>query len=142
MRHNRRGIDSYDDHPRMMRRYLRDNGYHFNKELYEYAVSYMYKESDGKKEYMNPIDKSKVKELMTKYNITLKNDCMYDSCYVFSMAVSDFYGNDKSLPNEEALAKYIKEMIDDTDKPEGYIMNRWYADMCFSGVVIDWEEFI
>ena len=39
----------YDDIPRPMKRYLRENGPHFNKELYEFAVSKMYKENDNGK---------------------------------------------------------------------------------------------
>ena len=143
MRNFRRGLDIYDDLPRMMKRYLRENGYHFNKSLYEFAISFMYKENaDGKKEYIKPVEKDKVKELLKKYGITLKNDVMYDSSYLYCMCMADLFGNGKSLPTEEFVAKYIKDRIDDVDKPDGYIMNEWYADMCFSGIPIDWEEFI
>lgn len=141
MRNIRRGLDMYDDIPKDMKRYLRENGYHFNKAIYEWAVGMMYKEdNNGKKEYIKPVEKEKVKELLKRFNITLKNDSMYDSCYVYCMCIADFYG--KSLQTEEQVAKYIKDMIEDIDKPDGYIFNRWYADMCFAGYPIDWEEFI
>ena len=133
----------YDDIPRPMRRYLRENGPHFNKALYEFAVSKMYKEDEnGKEEKIMPVEKEKVKELLKKYGITLKNDELYDSVYVYSAAMADYYGEKKSIPNEELLAKHIKERIDDVDKPNGYIMNQWYADMCFSGIPVDWDEFV
>ena len=39
----RAALDSYDDLPRSMRRYLRYNGWHFNKPLCDYAISLMRK---------------------------------------------------------------------------------------------------
>lgn len=143
MRSYRRGLDMYDDIPRQMRRYLRENGPHFNKALYQFAVSKMYKEDEnGKEVKIEPVDKEKVKELLKKYGISLLNDELYDSVYVYSSAMADYYGEKKSIPNDELLAKHIKERIDDVDKPSGYIMNQWYADMCFAGIPVDWEEFV
>ena len=83
----------------------------------------------------------KVKDLLKKYGITLHNDELYDSAYVYSAAMADYYGDKKSIPNEELLAKHIRDRIDDVDKPVGYLMNQWYADMCYAGIPIDWEEF-
>lgn len=143
MRKYRKGLDEYDDIPRPMKRYLRENGLHFNKGLYEFAVSKMWKvNAEGKEEPVIAMDKEKVKELLKKYNITLKNDELYDAVYVCSDAMADYYGAGKSIPNEELLAKHIKDRIDDTDKPIGYLFNQWYADMCFSGIPIDWDEFV
>ena len=100
----------------------------------------MYKENkDGKKEKIQPVEKEKVDELLKKYNITLENNEMYDATYLYSMAMSDFMGN---AFDEQITMKWIKAVIDDKDKPVGYIFNRWYADMCFSGIPIDWEEYI
>lgn len=141
MRNYRRGLDTYDDIPRQMKRYLREYGPHFNKELYEFAVSKMFKENEnGREERIKPVEKDKVKELLKKYNITLHNDELYDSAYVYSAAMADYFG--KSIQTEEMLAKYIKDRIDDVDKPVGYIMNQWYADMCYAGIPVDWEEFV
>ncbi|MBO5700390.1 MAG: hypothetical protein J6R57_03100 [Bacteroidales bacterium] len=124
-----------------MRRYLREYGPHFNKELYEFAVSKMFKENEnGREERIKPVEKDKVKELLKKYNITLHNDELYDSAYVYSAAMADYFG--KSIQTEEMLAKHIKDRIDDVDKPVGYIMNQWYADMCYAGIPVDWEEFV
>lgn len=39
------------------------------------------------------------------------------------------------------LLKFIDD-IDDVDAYDGIVFNRWYADMCRSGVPIDWEEMI
>jgi hypothetical protein len=37
---------------------------------------------------------------------------------------------------------YVKDVLGDEDKPDGYVFNRWYADMCFMGIPIDWEEYV
>lgn len=130
----------WDDMPYEMEKYLRNYGYHFNHKLYKFAVSKMYKENrDGKKEKIEPVTKDKVEELLKRFNITLENDEMYDSTYLYSMAMSDYIG--KAF-DDEITAKWIKATIDDVDMPDGGIFNRWYSDMCFSGIPIDWEEFV
>lgn len=137
----RLALSSFDDIPRDMKKYLQHYGYHFSKAMYEFAASQMYKkDSLGKEEKMKPIEKEKLSEMLKKFNVNLENDVMYDSAYVYTMIQSDFYG--KSIKTEQDCATHIKCMIDDVDKPDGYIFNRFYADMCFSGIPIDWEEML
>lgn len=56
------------------------------------------------------------------------------------MAKADFLGS--SVTDERHLALYIRDVIDDIDAPDGLIFNRWYADMCYMGLPIDWEEML
>lgn len=134
-------LDTWDDMPSDMKKYLKNYGYHFNKKICEFAVSKMYKQdrNSGKKEKIQMVEKEKIQELLKKYNITLENDEMYDSTYLYSMAMADYMG---TAFDEATTAKWIKATIDDVDKPNGFIFNRWYADMCFAGIPIDWEEFV
>ena len=60
--------------------------------------------------------------------------------YVANMCKADFLGD--SIQNEEYLAKYIKDVIDDPDADEGYIFNRFYADTMFMNNPIDWDNMI
>lgn len=136
---NRIALSSFDNLPSGMREYLQNYGYHFSKKMYEFSASQMYKkDASGREEVMKPIEKEKVSEMLKRFNVTLENDVMYDSAYVYTMIQSDFYG--KSIKTEQDCAIHIKCMIDDADKPDGYLFNRFYADMCFSGIPIDWEE--
>lgn len=135
-----KSLDTWVDMPDDMKKYLKNYGYHFNHKIYEFAVSKMFKKNGDKREKIQPIDKDKVQEILKKYNITLENDEMYDSSYVYSMIMADFMG--KSIPNEQYAAMHIKDKIDDADQPDGYIFNEWYAKMCFAGIPIDWEEFV
>lgn len=135
-----KSLDTWVDMPDDMKKYLKNYGYHFNHKIYEFAVSKMFKKNGDKREKIQPTDKDKVQEILKKYNITLENDEMYDSSYVYSMIMADFMG--KSIPNEQYAAMHIKDKIDDADQPDGYIFNEWYAKMCYAGIPIDWEEFV
>lgn len=140
MKKRMKSLDTWVDMPDDMKKYLKNYGYHFNHKIYEFAVSKMFKKNGDKREKIQPIDKDKVQEILKKYNITLENDEMYDSSYVYSMIMADFMG--KSIPNEQYAAMHVKDKIDDADQPDGYIFNEWYAKMCFAGIPIDWEEFV
>lgn len=141
MRKKKVSLDTWIDAPEDMKKYLQNYGYHFNHKMYKFAVSKMYKKNrDGKEEKIEPVEKDKVDEILKRYNITLENDVMYDSTYLYSMIMADFFG--KSIPNEQYVAMHIKDKIDDVDQPDGYIFNEWYAKMCFAGMPIDWEEFV
>ena len=134
-------FDFWEDMPRDMKKYLKNYGYHFNHKLYKFAVENMYKVGrNGNKEKIEPIEKDKIDELAKKYNVTIENNVMYDAAYVYSMVQADFWG--KSIPNEQYAIMYVKDVLGDEDKPDGYVFNRWYADMCFMGIPIDWEEYV
>lgn len=56
------------------------------------------------------------------------------------MCKADFLGS--SIVDNAHLSRYVKDVIDDVDAPDGLIFNRWYADMCYKGIAIDWEEML
>jgi hypothetical protein len=136
------GLFHYWDLPTGMRRYIRHFGLHFNRKLYEYAVSHMERKIKGSErtEKVKPIDKAKFDETIKKYGIELQYDEMYDGVFVWSMAMSDFY--ESSLPSEREVALYVKDYVDDIDQVDGFIFNRWVADMYFKGYAIDWDDFM
>ncbi len=129
----RTSLDSFDERPRDMKNYLRHYGLHFNRKLCEFAVSKM---NHGK----TPISKVKADEILSKNNIKLIHNELYDYVYVINMGNNDFLGS--SIPDEKHLALYVKDVIDDEDGYDGIVFNRWYADMSRSGIPIDWEEML
>ena len=129
----RKSLDIYDDRPLSMINYLKYYGQHFNKKLCEFAVSKM---DHGK----TPITKDKVDEILSKYNINLEYNELYDYVYVYNMGNNDFMGS--SIIDEKHLAMYVKDVIDDKDGYDGIVFNRWYADMVTSGIPIEWEEML
>ena len=78
--------------------------------------------------------------MLRTYRVSLNRNKMYDAAYVASMCAADFLG--KSVPSEEHMAKYIKDVIDDADAEEGYVFNRFYADCMFMDNPIEWDEMI
>jgi hypothetical protein len=127
----------YDEKPRGMVNYLRYYGPHFNKKLNSFAVSLMTDDNDEK---INPYTKDDVIRILQNNGVQLKNDQLYDSVYVANMCKADFIGS--SIDDEHHMALYIKDVIDDPDAVDGLVFNRWYADMCYMGIAIDWEEML
>ena len=70
----------------------------------------------------------------------MKYDELYDGVFVWSMSMSDFF--ESSLPTEKEVALYVKDLIDDPDQSNGFIFNRWVADMYLKGEAIEWDDFI
>ena len=126
-------LDYYDDRPASMKRYIKYYGFHFNKELCDFAVSKM---NHGK----SPITKQRAEEILKNNNIQLDNNELYDFVYVINMANNDFYGS--SIADEKHLALYVKDVIDDRDGYDGIVFNRWYADMVKTGIPIEWDEML
>lgn len=87
-----------------------------------------------------PYTKDQVDFMLKAYNTKLDNNQLLDYVYVANMAKADFVGS--SISDEQHLIKYIKDVIDDFDAYDGIVFNRWYADMCYMGIVIDWEQMI
>lgn len=133
-------LSQYDIKPKYMLNYIRYHGYHFNKQLCDFASSKLYKYELTKKVKVTPYTKEEVDNLLKRYNIKLNNNKGYDHVYVANMCKADFLGD--SIPNEQYLAKYVKNVIDDPDGYDGIVFYRWYADACKKGIIIDWEDMI
>lgn len=130
----------YDEYPQAMLIYMRNYGPHFNRKLFEFAVSKMTKRVDGVEKKIVPMKKEDVDNLLRVNGIEVKRGQLYDCAYVANMCKADFLGT--SVLDERHLAMYIRDVIDDVDAPDGLVFNRWYADMCYCGIAIDWEEML
>lgn len=132
-------LDMYDDFPSGMKEYLKSYGWHFSKAMCEFAVSNMEKEDgNGKKTKIQPLSKDQVDALLKQYNIELKKKEGYDYVYAANMCKADFLSS--SVPNDQYLAKFVKDYVDDPDAPEGKTFCRFYADCIASGMPIIWED--
>jgi hypothetical protein len=135
-----RRTGSYDEIPEGMKRYINNYGCHFNKKLSDWAASQMYKNVNDKKQYIQPYTKEQVDNLLKQNNIQLERGKLYDSVYLANMVKADFLGS--SIPNEQYLAKYIKDVLDDADAEDGFVFNRFYSDTVFNSNPVDWEEMV
>jgi len=135
-----KNMGSYDEIPEGMKYYINNYGCHFNKKLSDEAAKRMYKEVNGKREYIQPYTKQQVDSMLSSWNVKLEKNKLYDAVYVANMCKADFLG--KSVPDEAHLALYVKDVIDDADAEDGYIFNRFYADCMFMNNPIEWEDMI
>jgi hypothetical protein len=137
---NRSNLTQYDEYPREMLIYLRNYGPHFNRKLYEFAVSNMTQLVKGKEQPVTPYTREETNQILSGYGVEVKNAQLYDAAYVASMCRADFLGS--SIIDEHHVALYIKDVLDDVDAPDGLVFNRWYADMCYCGIPVNWEDML
>jgi hypothetical protein len=134
-------LDIYDDIPREMRAYLRNYGYSFSRKACEYAISLMKKKGvSGKPEKIEPYTKEKAEELLKKHNITLEHNIGYNFVYVLNMAIADYYKS--SIPDEQHLALFVKDYIDDIDGNPENVFRKWLVSMDGDGEPIEWSEIL
>ena len=127
-----------------MEQYMSYYGAHFNKQLYEFAVSKMRKKDKSdtteKTKSVAPMTMDELKAMLAKYKIEIDANCMYDALYLACMVKSDFWGS--SIEDEEHMALYIKDVIFDVDGYDGIVFMRFLADCSAKGEVIFWAMMI
>ena len=134
-------LDSRDVFPSGMEEYLSNYDWHFSKKMCEWACSKMYKtDSSGRRSYIDIWNKEEVDKILSKYGLTLLKETGYDSVYVMNMARADYLGS--SIKDEQHLALFVKDYIDDGDGYDTITFTRFYADCIGKGVVINWEDMI
>ena len=127
----------YDIIPEEQRAYLMNYGKHFNEKMCKFAVSLM-RDRNGKK--ISLMKKDDVLAKLKEHGVELENDVMYDSTFVYHMAMSDFMGS--SIEDEKHLCLYVKDLIDDEDQRDGFIFARFVSDCINNGEPIDWAEML
>lgn len=134
-------LDSFDRLPSGMSEYYSSYGFHFSKRLCEFAVSKMEKKDEsGKMKKLSPSTNDEVHELLKKYGVEVEHDKGYDVCYVFNMAKADYLGS--SIPNEQNLAKFVKDYLDDPDGNPSRALDEYLANCTAKGVPIIWEDML
>ena len=136
-------LDMYDeDIPEEMKKYLRHNGWHFNKKACDYAVSLMKKRNTatGKMEKLEPLSKEHVDTMLTKFGVILENSIDYDYVYLANKAKHLLFKS--SIADEQHLALYVKDIIDDNEIGDGEIMRKWDAEMTSRGIPVPWDDIL
>lgn len=133
-------LTQFDEYPEAMLIYMRNYGPHFNKKLYEFAASNMTKMVNGVERPVKPYTKEEVTNILINNGVEVKRNTLYDATYVALMCKADFLNS--SIVDDRHLALYVKDVIDDVDAPDGLVFNRFYADCCYKGIPIDWDEML
>ena len=134
-------LDARDKFPSGMEDYLSTYGWHFSKKMCNWATSNMYKKTtNGSKNFILPMTKEGVDEILKRYSISLQHKIGYDYVFVANMCMADYMGS--SIEDERHMALFIKDYVDDPDGYEELPFTRFYADCIGSGTPIDWEDMI
>lgn len=137
----RKRLDIRDTFPSGMEEYLSMYGWHISKGMLEWATSRMKaRDNTGKPVRFDPWDREKVQELLRRYGVDTKDFIAYDAEYVCNMARADYLGS--SITDEQHLACFVKDYLNDTDGYDEVAMTRLYADCIGKGEPIPWDEVI
>ena len=120
-----------------MEAYLSHYGWHFSKAMCEWAVSQM-RDRNGNRIPLRT--KEQVDAVLKTHGVELQNDKAYDASFVLHMGMSDYLGS--SITDEQHLAKYVKDVLDDKDGYDGIAFTRFLADCNGKGMPIVWEDMI
>ena len=125
--------------PEDMEKYLSFYGLHFNKKLFEFAVSMMKKVDKiaGRTEKVSPVKMENLQVMLSRYGVEVEPTDVYDALYLATMVKADFWGS--SIEDEEHMARYIKDVICDPDGYEGIVLCRFIADCNAKGIGIFWD---
>lgn len=115
--------------------YTEQYGCHFNKKLYEWAVSMM---TDRNGNRVQPMTKEQVSEMLKTNGITLKNDKGYDAAYVLAMAKADYMGS--SITDEARLSLFVRDFLDDADGSKTKAFDHFVVDCRAKNEPIFWDE--
>jgi hypothetical protein len=130
-------LDTNSNFPSGMKEYLSVYGWHFNNKMCDFAVSKMTKSNN---QNINRFNKDEIDNILKRNSIVIKNDIGYDKVFVANMCITDYYGS--SVIDENRLAKFIKDYLDDPDGYDEVAFTRYYADCIAKGVIIPWEDVV
>lgn len=128
-------LDTHDILPSGMREYISNYGFHFSKRAFEHAVSLM-RGRNGEK--IEPVTKEQVYEFLRRFGVETKNNYGYDVPFVFHMAKADYFKS--SIADEQHLALFVRDYVDDPDASIETPFRRWLATMVGNGHGVDWED--
>lgn len=143
MKHNRVALDLYDEEiPEGMRKYLQHYGWHFTRKACEFAIGLIRKKNTatGKMEKVEYMAKEQVDAMLTKAGITLENNYDYDYVFLANLGKATLFKS--SVADEQHLAMYVKDIIDNENIGDGEIMRQWDASMTARGIPVDWYEML
>lgn len=92
------------------------------------------KDATGKKNYIVPISKDGLDEILQRYNVKLDHKDGYDYVFAANMAMADYMGS--SIEDERHLVLFVKDYVDDPDGYGEIPFTRFYADCIASGTPI------
>lgn len=115
--------------------YVDQYGLHFNKKLYEWAVSMMSARNGSR---VQPMTKEQVSEWLQANGVSLTNNKGHDAAYVLAMARADYMGS--SIMDDAHLAKFVMDYLDDPDGSKSKAFDHFVVDCRGKNEPIFWDE--
>ena len=119
--------------------YMSVNQGHFSKALAEWAIGRMRRKEGDKLVKINAVSISDTQKLLNDNNINLDDAYLYDAWYLHNMCLADYR---RTLPENEDIAMYIDETINDPDGAPEMVLACFRAKMDVMGVPIFWERYL
>lgn len=133
-------MDNNAHFPAAMQDYIDNYGWHFNKKAVEFAISLMKrKDKSGEIKPINPYSKDEIDEILERQGVRLEKNKLCDYIYVANKCRADYK---KSVPDEQHLALYIQETIDDVDAGDETVFREWLAKLRGNHQPVDFNELI
>lgn len=114
--------------------YTDQYGCHFNKKLYEWAVSMM---SDRKGNPIPTKSLEQVKEFMKTNGVNIDDAKGHDAAYVHAMCLADYYGS--SITDDTQVALFIHDFLFDPDGTDTKAFDHFVVDCRSKGEPIFWD---
>lgn len=112
-------------------------GCHFNKKLYEWAVSMMRDRNGNKVPLMS---KEQVETWFTNQGVTIKNNKGWDVPYTRAMMYADYWGS--AITSDQQLAHAVADYLDDPDGNPTKPFDHFVVDCRVKSEPIFWEDFL
>lgn len=135
-------LDSYSKYPSGMKEYLEAYGWHFSKNMCNWACSLLKKENPvtKKSEPSDILTKDQIEEMIKKHGIKFNTKLGYDCYYVANWAKATFMKT--AVDDDMHLIKLVKEYIENVNSYEEAPFTRFYADCIGKGIPIMWEDML
>lgn len=96
----------------------------------------MYKtDSNNKRSYISVLSKESVDDILKRYGVVVENKIGYDYVFAANMCKADYLGS--SVLDDQHLALFVKDYVDDKDGYPELPFTRFYADCIGKGIPID-----
>lgn len=135
-------LDIYGKYPSGMAEYLEAYGWHFSKNMYNWACTLFKKDNPvtKKPEPMEVWSKDQIDEMFKKHNIKINANLGYDRYYKVNWAKAMFMKT--SVDDEIHLIKLVKDCLDNINSYEEAPFTHFYADCISKGIPIMWEDML
>lgn len=128
--------------PKSMQTYLQNFGWHFNKNLFEYATKQLKQRNvnTGEFEPLEVLTKEQYEKIIGKYETKLENIYIYDVLFLLNYAKSVFYPH--LIKDEKQLISFANNYFNHPHYADTEVLKCWYVMQLSMGKPIEFSDFL